>query len=154
MKLPQHGDTVELPLTPERRFLADPDTKYPVTVDPATDGLSTLFDTFVQQGDTIDQSASTDLKLGWPGDWADTAKKQKRVARSYMTWDTSIFANALVDKAKLSLDNHHTWSCEQREGDVWAVGAAGSKTRWTNQPALTEKNATSTQTRGKCNDAD
>ncbi|WP_405656964.1 DNRLRE domain-containing protein [Streptomyces sp. RK9] len=153
MKLSQDGDTVELTLTPDSRFLGDPDTKYPVTIDPATDGLSTLFDTFVQQGDTTDQSASTDLKLGWPGDWADTAKKQKRIARSYMTWDTSIFANALVDKAELSLYNYHSWSCEKREWEVWAAGAADTKTRWTNQPALTEKVATSTQTRGKCNDA-
>ncbi|MFF3646953.1 DNRLRE domain-containing protein [Streptomyces sp. NPDC002564] len=153
MKLSQDGDTVELTLTPDSRFLADPDTQYPVTIDPATDGLSTLFDTFVQQGDTTDQSASTDLKLGWPGDWADVAKKQKRVARSYMTWDTSIFADALVDKAELSLYNYHSWSCEERGWEVWAAGAADTKTRWTSQPALTEKAAASTQTRGKCKDA-
>ncbi|AUG81925.1 hypothetical protein CFP65_7341 [Kitasatospora sp. MMS16-BH015] len=148
MTLRQDGDTVELTLTPDSAFLADPATQYPVTVDPATDALGSLFDTFVQEGDTTDQSANTDLKLGWPGDWADTAKKRKRVARSFLTWDTSVFADALVSKAQLSLFNYHSWSCESRPWEVWAANGGDTNTRWTNQPALLEKATTSTETRG------
>ncbi|WP_409235576.1 hypothetical protein [Streptomyces sp. PA5.6] len=54
-KLFQDGDTVELTLSPESRFLADPDTKYPVTIDPATDGLSTLVEAL--------RECASDLKL-------------------------------------------------------------------------------------------
>ncbi|MEU6394837.1 DNRLRE domain-containing protein [Streptomyces sp. NPDC046939] len=147
MTVHQDGDVVELSLTPGQDFLDDPDTAYPVTVDPATDSLDTLFDTFVQQGDTSDQSASTDLKLGWPGDWADTAQKQKRIAHSYMTWDTSIFADALVSSAKLSLYNYHSWSCDSRPWEVWAANPADASTRWTKQPSLLQKIATSSETR-------
>ncbi|MFM9615526.1 DNRLRE domain-containing protein [Streptomyces niveiscabiei] len=125
-----------------------------MTIDPATDALGTLFDTFVQDGDTTDQSASTDLKLGWPGDYADTAKTRKRVARSYLTWDTSVFADALVSSAKLSLYNYHSWSCEARPWEVWSAGDADADTRWGNQPARLQKVATSTETRsGTCKTA-
>jgi len=148
MTLSQNGDTVELTLAPDPAFLSAEDTEYPVTIDPATDALGTLFDTFVQDGDTTDQSSSTDLKLGWPGDYADTAKTRKRIARSYLTWDTSVFADALVSSAKLSLYNYHSWSCETRPWEVWAAGGADADTRWSNQPARTQKIATSTETRG------
>ncbi|WP_327695484.1 DNRLRE domain-containing protein [Streptomyces sp. NBC_00459] len=154
MTLSQDGDTVELTLTPDAGFLSDPDTRYPVTIDPATDALGSLFDTFVQDGDTTDQSASTDLKLGWPGDYADTAKSRKRIARSYLTWDTSVFADALVSSAKLSLYNYHSWSCETRPWEVWAANGADTDTRWSNQPARLEKIATSSETRGaSCDNA-
>ncbi|MFI1105419.1 DNRLRE domain-containing protein [Streptomyces melanogenes] len=144
MTVAQDGDTVELRLTPDARFLADPATRYPVTIDPATDTLSVLFDTFVQGGDTTDQSASTDLKLGWPGDHAGTTK---RTARSFLTWETGQFADALVTDAKLALYNYHSWSCEKRGWEVWAADPADTGSRWTRQPALKQKMATSTETR-------
>ncbi|MYW15041.1 DNRLRE domain-containing protein, partial [Streptomyces sp. SID2955] len=141
----QEGDTVELRLTPDPAFLKDPATHYPVTVDPATDTLSVLFDTFVQGGDTTDRSTSIDLKLGWPGDLAGSTK---RTARSFITWETGQFADALVTDARLELYNYHSWSCEKRPWEVWAAEAADTSTRWTKQPALKEKVATSTETRG------
>ncbi|MFI2612945.1 DNRLRE domain-containing protein [Kitasatospora sp. NPDC018619] len=151
MTVTQDGDTVELRLTPDPGFLADPATQYPVTIDPATDTLSVMFDTFVQAGDTTDQSASTDLKLGWPGDYAGSAK---RTARSFLTWETGQFADALVTDAKLELYNYHSWSCDKRGWEVWAADPADTSTRWTKQPALKQKFATSTETRsGACGNA-
>ncbi|TFV29882.1 DNRLRE domain-containing protein [Streptomyces sp. T1317-0309] len=134
---------------PDTKFLADPATTYPVTIDPATDTLSVLFDTFVQAGDTADQSTSTDLKLGWPGDYSGSTK---RTARSFITWETGQFADALVTDAKLSLYNYHSWSCDKRGWEVWAADPADTSTRWTKQPALKQKFATSTETRSvACN---
>ncbi|MEU8569988.1 DNRLRE domain-containing protein [Streptomyces pathocidini] len=151
MTVQQHGDTVELRLEPDADFLNDPDTQYPVTIDPATDSLSVLFDTFAQGGTTTDESASTDLKIGWPGDYVGSTK---RTARSFMTWETGQFADALVTDAKLSLYNYHSWSCEKRDWEVWAADAASTSTRWTSQPALKEKIATSSETRSAtCNNA-
>ncbi|MFJ2742201.1 DNRLRE domain-containing protein [Streptomyces sp. NPDC087440] len=149
LKIAQRGNTVELTLTPDAAWLADPKTQYPVTIDPAADALDVLFDTFVQGGDTKDQSASTDLKLGWPGDHAGTTK---RTARSYLTFRTSNFADSLVSKATLKMWNYHSWSCEKRGWEVWAADPADKNTRWTKQPALKEKIATSTQTKSAtCN---
>ncbi|MEW2488173.1 DNRLRE domain-containing protein [Streptomyces sp. NPDC048411] len=151
MTVSQDGDTVELRLRPNTTFLSDPATTYPVTIDPATDVLSVLFDTFVQGGTTTDQSADTDLKLGWPGDYSGTTK---RTARSFLTWETGQFADALVTNAELALYNYHSWSCETRAWEVWAADPANTSTRWTNQPALLQKIATSTQTRSStCSNA-
>jgi hypothetical protein len=151
MEVTQSGNTAQLTLRPDTGWLTDPGTRYPVTIDPATDALDVLFDTFVQGGDTTDQSASTDLKVGWPGDYEGTTK---RVARSFLTFRTANFADALVSKASLKLWNYHSWSCEKRGWEVWAADAADTSTRWTQQPAMTEKIATSTETKSAtCNNA-
>lgn len=63
LKVTQRGDSVDLTLTPDAAFLADPATKFPVTVDPAVN-IGSSFDTFVQQGYATDMSSSTELKLG------------------------------------------------------------------------------------------
>ncbi|MCS0605233.1 DNRLRE domain-containing protein [Streptomyces sp. LP11] len=144
MRMSQNGNTVTLTLTPDADWLNDPKTRYPVTIDPAADALDVLFDTFVQGGDTTDQSANTDLKLGWPGDYEGSTK---RVARSFVTFRTSPFADALVSEAKLKLWNYHSWSAEARGWEVWAADPADKNTRWTKQPAMKEKIATSTETK-------
>ncbi|WP_432020964.1 DNRLRE domain-containing protein [Streptomyces sp. 1222.5] len=151
LKVVQDGDSVELRLTPNAKWLADPKTQYPVTIDPSADALNVLFDTWVQGGETADQSASTDLKIGWPGDSVGTTK---RVARSFLTFRTAPFADALVTDAKLKLYNYHSWSCEARGWEVWATDAADTATRWTKQPEWREKYATSTETKSStCDNA-
>ncbi|MFF9080266.1 DNRLRE domain-containing protein [Streptomyces rubiginosohelvolus] len=144
MKVSQSGDTVTLTLTPDVDWLNDTDTQYPVTIDPAADVLDVLFDTFVQGGDTTDQSANTDLKIGWPGDYSGSTK---RTARSFLTFNTAGFADSLVSKANLKLWNYHSWSAEARGWEVWAADPATKDTRWTKQPAMKEKIAASTQTK-------
>ncbi|MFF5106368.1 DNRLRE domain-containing protein [Streptomyces sp. NPDC000134] len=144
MEVTQSGNTAQLTLRPDPKWLADAATQYPVTIDPATDALDVLFDTFVQGGDTTDQSASVDLKVGWPGDYEGTTK---RVARSFITFRTANFSDALVSKASLKLWNYHSWSCDKRGWEVWAAEAADENTRWTKQPLMTEKIATSTDTK-------
>lgn len=71
MTVTQSGNTAELSLRPDTGWLTDENTQYPVTIDPSTDALDVLFDTFVQGGDTTDQSVNTDLKVGWPGDYEE-----------------------------------------------------------------------------------
>nr|BFD87200.1 hypothetical protein StreXyl84_66010 [Streptomyces sp. Xyl84] len=149
LKIVQTGDSIELRLTPDPEWLADPRTQYPVTIDPTADVLDVLFDTWVQGGETADQSASTDLKIGWPGDSTGTTK---RVARSFLTFRTSPFADALVTDAKLKLYNYHSWSCQARGWEVWATDPADTGTRWTEQPQWKQKFATSTETKSTtCN---
>ncbi|CAM5671780.1 hypothetical protein SCALM49S_06181 [Streptomyces californicus] len=58
---------IDLVVTPDPGFLADPETTYPVTVDPSTSALSNTFDTYVQQGETVDWSSDTELDFGNPG---------------------------------------------------------------------------------------
>ncbi|MFJ2510924.1 DNRLRE domain-containing protein [Streptomyces griseoviridis] len=148
LKVVQKGSSVDLVVTPDAKFLADPDTTYPVTVDPSTSSLSNVFDTYVQQGETVDWSTDTELDLGNPG--TTNADGTARTARSFVTWNTTPVQNALVLDAKLSLWNFHSGNtdCKAYPWEVWSSGAASTSSRWTAQPSWTAKKATSTETRG------
>ncbi|NNJ06746.1 RHS repeat-associated core domain-containing protein [Streptomyces sp. PKU-MA01144] len=148
MKVVKTKGGVDLVITPDATFLADPATKYPVTVDPSTSSLGNVFDTYVQQGETVDWSTDTELDLGNPG--TVNGNGTPRTARSFITWNTEPIRDALVTDAKLSLWNFHSGNtdCKAYPWEVWSTGAASTSSRWTAQPAWTAKKATSTETRG------
>ncbi|MFE3966662.1 DNRLRE domain-containing protein, partial [Streptomyces cyaneofuscatus] len=151
MKVVKKGATIDLTVTPDAKFLADPETKYPVTVDPSTSALSNVFDTYVQQGETRDWSTDVELDLGNPG--TTNANGTPRTARSFISWNTAPIADALVTDAKLSLWNFHSGnytgsSCPTQPWEVWSTGAASTSSRWTAQPSWIAKKATSSETRG------
>ncbi|MET8102974.1 DNRLRE domain-containing protein, partial [Streptomyces sp. NPDC005236] len=145
--VPRKGG-VDLVITPDAKFLADPKTQYPVTVDPSTSSLSNVFDTYVQQGETVDWSADTELDFGNPG--TKNTDGTARTARSFISWNTSPIQDALVSSAKLSLWNFHSGNtvCQLYPWEVWSTGAASTSSRWTAQPAWTAKKATSSETTG------
>ncbi len=142
------GGVVDLVVTPNAEFLADPKTQYPVTVDPSTSALSNVFDTYVQQGETVDWSNDVELDFGNPG--TKNANGTPRTARSFISWNTTPIQDALVQSAKLSLWNFHSGNtdCKAYPWEVWSTGAASTSSRWTAQPAWTAKKATSTETKG------
>ncbi|MFE7979364.1 DNRLRE domain-containing protein [Streptomyces shenzhenensis] len=148
LKVVQRGSSVDLVVTPDAAFLADPDTRYPVTVDPSTSALSNVFDTYVQQGETVDWSADTELDFGNPG--TKNADGTPRTAQTFISWNTTPVQDALVLDAKLSLYNFHSGNtdCKAYPWEVWSAGAASTASRWTNRPTMTAKKATSTETRG------
>ncbi|WP_225102492.1 DNRLRE domain-containing protein [Streptomyces sp. CoH27] len=148
LKVVQHGSNVDLVFTPDAGFLGDSKTQFPVTVDPSTAALSNVFDTYVQQGETVDWSADTELDLGNPG--TKNADGTPRTARSFITWNTAPFADALVSKATLSLWNFHSGNtdCKAYPWEVWDTGKPTTSSRWTSQPAWNQKFATSTATTG------
>ncbi|WWR55118.1 RHS repeat-associated core domain-containing protein [Streptomyces sp. SCSIO 30461] len=148
MKVNKTKGGVDLVVTPDAKFLADPKTQYPVTVDPSTSSLSSVFDTYVQQGETVDWSTDTELDLGNPG--TKNGDGTWRTARSFISWNTAPISDALVTDAKLSLWNFHSGNtdCVAYPWEVWSTGAASTSSRWTAQPAWTAKKATSTETKG------
>ncbi|GAQ70172.1 tRNA(Glu)-specific nuclease WapA precursor [Streptomyces turgidiscabies] len=149
LKVLQKGSSVDLVITPDAEFLTDPGTQYPVTVDPSTSSLSNVFDTYVQQGETVDWSTDTELDLGNPG--TTNSDGTPRTARSFISWNTTPIQDALVLDAKLSLWNFHSGNntdCALYPWEVWSTGAASRSSRWTAQPSWTAKKATSTETRG------
>ncbi|MGA4979857.1 DNRLRE domain-containing protein [Streptomyces cinereoruber] len=139
---------VDLVITPDAAFLADPATRYPVTVDPSTSALGNLFDTYVQQGETVDWSNDVELDLGNPG--TKNTDGTYRIAQSYITWNTAPVSDAMVSSATLSLWNFHSGNtdCSAQPWEVWTANNATTASRWTNRPAMVTKMATSTQTKG------
>ncbi|MFJ2567549.1 RHS repeat-associated core domain-containing protein [Streptomyces sp. NPDC087568] len=149
LKVVQKGASVDLVITPDAEFLADPAAKYPVTIDPSTSSLSNVFDTYVQQGVTVDQSADTELDWGNPG--TKNADGTPRTAQTFISWNTTPIQDALVLDAKLSLWNFHSGNnvdCKAYPWEVWSSPAASTSSRWTNRPTMTALKATSTETRG------
>ncbi|MFF2778861.1 DNRLRE domain-containing protein [Streptomyces sp. NPDC058052] len=139
LKVTQNGDSIDLTLTPDAAFLADPATEFPVTVDPAVN-IGASFDTFVQEGYTNDMSASTELKLGNNG--------SGQVARSYLHFPMAQITGKQILSAKLNLWNYHSWSCSPSSWEVWDAPHVSTATRWTNKPNFNNKWATSTATKG------
>lgn len=123
-------------------WLTDPERVWPVSIDPtyaSTTGAS-YFDTFVQQGYTTDESASPHLKLGNNG--------SGQVARSYLTFDQAKVDGKKIMSASLKLYNWHSWSCSDRSWTAYDVPDVDASLRWTNQPPIGTKRASSTDTKG------
>jgi membrane-associated phospholipid phosphatase len=136
----QRSEGFDLTVKADKGFLADKDTKYPVTIDPAV-YFGSNFDTFVRNGDTADFSGGVDLRVG--REW------QKGEARSFINFprDPSVTGQDILN-AELNL--YATWSdsCEARSWEIWDTGTASTATTWGSQPAWRSKVTTSTQTYG------
>ncbi|WEV24504.1 cell wall-binding repeat-containing protein [Streptomyces sp. 71268] len=140
--------TIDLVIRPDRNFLADKNTRYPVTIDPSTSALSNVFDTYVQRGDDRDWSSDTELDFGNPG--TSNPDGSNRAARSFIHWNTEPIKDALIAKAELQLYNFHSGNtdCKDYPWTVWDTGAAATTSRWSNQPEWRQEYHSSTQTKG------
>lgn len=146
--VPRGTGEVDLVVTPSAEFLADPRTKYPVTVDPSTSALSNTFDTYVQQGETVDWSNDTELDFGNPG--TKNSDGTPRTARSFITWNTTPIQDALIVDTNLALWNFHSGNtdCVAQKWTVWDTGAPSTSSRWASQPDWKQEYHSSTQTKG------
>lgn len=149
VKVVRAKGTIDLVFTPDAKFLADPKTQYPVTVDPSTSALSNVFDTYVQQGETVDWSTDVELDMGNPG--TTNSDGTPRTARSFINWNTKPISDSLVSSAKLSLWNFHSGNtdCAAYPWGVYSTATASTASRWTSQPTWpATASATSTETKG------
>ncbi|MCJ0873850.1 DNRLRE domain-containing protein [Streptomyces sp. AP-93] len=136
----QRGGEFDLKVTADKGFLADEETKFPVTIDPAV-YFGTNFDTFVRNGDTDDFSGNIGLNVG--REW------QRGEARSFINFPrhSSVTGQDILN-AELNLYSVWSDSCEARSWEIWDTGTASAATRWSTQPAWRSKVTASTQTYG------
>ena len=126
-----------------QEWLTAEERVFPVVIDPTYQSVSggVAFDTWVQNGVTVDKSAAADLRIGNDG--------TGMVARSFLNFDASLFKNRQVRRANLSLYGSYSSTCSQTEFAAYDAGLASTSSRWTAQPTLGTKRATSTSTVGK-----
>lgn len=111
-------------------FFTDPETVYPVIVDPAFT-LNPSFDTYVSSEDsTVDFEADTSLLVG-------TVDGGATVYRSYLNFNSNSWQGMDVVSAKLNLYLASSGSCSLKNFSVYGVSAASSGTVWGNAPPLT-----------------
>jgi hypothetical protein len=135
--------TAELTLIPDPGFLADPDTVYPVTVDPSF-SFETTNDTWISNTTTTSQQSAADLRVGLDG----TTKY-----RSFLRFNGllgSIPSDADIIGASLVMRNFQSLTCNSK-----AIGVAritedwlASNLTWSNQPTASNWSAVYSQSMG------
>ncbi|BCJ73711.1 hypothetical protein CS0771_32550 [Catellatospora sp. IY07-71] len=130
-------------VVPDAKFLADPKTVYPVTIDPTVTEYAD-FDTFTQNSYTSDQSGANLLKLGYVVEGG-----KAYYARSHLRFNSlSGYAGANVLSATLYLYNIHSFSCRPNYWQVWRTDPVTSAVRWTSPPKRQKFNGESDLTKG------
>ncbi|WP_461711609.1 DNRLRE domain-containing protein [Streptomyces sp. DSM 41013] len=148
------GNTVESDLsgdnwviTPDLNFLNDPETTYPVFVDPSVtkhmDNWTTAYSrhpnaTFYN-GKGFNKGGTHEARVGFESDTWGTS-------RSFfnMNFDKNL-KGAKISSAKLRLLETYSWSCSARSMSVHVTGAISKKTNWKNAPKLTDGNKLQTR---------
>lgn len=138
---------VDLTLRPDRGWIDDPATVFPVTIDPQI-AVGSTFDTYVREGDTAGNSGARDLQLGL---LADTPLVKNR---AFVQWGTTALRGKQITAATVSFYNFWSQVCAANSWEIWTTNAASSSTVWSNQPAWRTKEAASTQTKGSTGCAD
>ncbi|MGB2567587.1 hypothetical protein ACPFP2_03920 [Micromonospora citrea] len=149
-ELATRGDAVELTLAPDRAWLRDPATAYPVTIDPTVNPLGTTFDTYVRETVTTDKNQEADLQIGL------LATTPATLTRSFLTWDTTVLAGKQINSATVSFWNFWSHTCTATSWEIWTTNPSTYTTTFTNQPAwdTVGPDARSTATHGSTNCAD
>lgn len=125
-----------------KSWLTAKERVFPVVIDPTYASASggPVFDAFVQEGYSSDQSGATELKLGDNG--------AGQVARSYLNFNASLFKGRQIVSANLSLFESWSWNCTARSFSAYDSGVASTATRWTSQPSIGVKRASLSVAKG------
>lgn len=131
--------SVLVELQPQAAFLDDPETAYPVVIDPELE-IGASFDTYVRQGTTWNTSGEYELLLGaWDG---------ATHHRVLMNFNIASVHRKTISYAALYLYEFHSYSCSPRIWQVWDTTLASTATRWTNQPQWMGVYGSSAETKG------
>ncbi|CAL9474940.1 hypothetical protein SUDANB176_02923 [Streptomyces sp. enrichment culture] len=136
-------DGFDLVVKADQDFLADEDTRYPVTIDPAV-YLTSNLDTEVVQGDISDHSADYGLNVG--------REYGKTPARAFINFPRSYSYDMTgQDILNAELDLYTLWSdvCTQQPWEIWDTTSVTASATWdSTQTAWRTKVKTSLQTFG------
>ncbi|MCF6472823.1 LamG domain-containing protein [Nonomuraea sp. MG754425] len=122
-----------LRLKPDQKMLADPQTRYPVYLDPyftAPRGSWTaVWSTYP---DSNYLNASGTARVGTPGSGQDN--------RSFFQFAVgpAVHGKQIIE-ATLRTYETWSWSCQKRDVHAWGTGAIGTSTTWRKQPTWVRK---------------
>ncbi|MEU0184619.1 DNRLRE domain-containing protein [Streptomyces sp. NPDC006207] len=128
-------------LTPDQEFLADPDTVYPVFVDPSVSKHTNDWTTAYSRHPNANfyngrnfNKGTHEARVGFESDTWGTS-------RSFFSidWNPDL-KGATVISAKLRLLETYAWSCSARTMNVYLTGPISNKTTWKNAPSMTSGN--------------
>ncbi|GAQ57778.1 FG-GAP-like repeat-containing protein [Streptomyces acidiscabies] len=122
----------------ETGLLSDPEARFPVFVDPTIHpgwaAWTVAYEPHPNSSfwnGTNFGTGTSDARVGHENDTGGTARSFWR-----MNYSSSL-KGATISKASFKVRNHHSWSCEKREFQLWLTGAISSGTTWKKQPGWT-----------------
>ena len=132
----------ELVLTPDADMLNDPDTSYPVTIDPSYVVYSPG-SVWVQSSGSATNAVTSNSELRVGTYDGGTTK-----ARSFLKFNSGAWAGSDVISATLRLRNFSSYTCGGAAISVNRITTAwdGNNVTWTNQPPVTTSNQADTTT--------
>lgn len=122
-------------------LLDDPDTRYPLFLDPTMRSTTQAWATVYGHQKNTNTWNGTNFNNGTTVARVGAENDTKILTRSFwrMGFDSSI-KGAQVSSATLRMLNNYSWSCTNKEMQLWLTGAISSGTTWNKQPAwLTEQ---------------
>ncbi|SER01274.1 Concanavalin A-like lectin/glucanases superfamily protein [Streptomyces sp. yr375] len=120
-----------LTLKPDRSFLDDPDTTYPVVLDPQTTSASLSGWTTVWSSSPSTSFWKTSHSLGVGYDaWVDNKK-----ARSLYQFDTHTLGGKKILSATFTALEVWSANCTAKAVQLWRTGAISASTKWSAQPS-------------------
>ncbi|MCH5676426.1 LamG-like jellyroll fold domain-containing protein [Streptomyces gilvus] len=124
-----------LTLKPARSFLDDPDTTYPVVLDPQTTSASLAGWTTVWTSSPSTSFWKTSHALGVGYDaWVDN-----KMARSLYQFDTHTLGGKKILSATFQALEVWSANCTDKAVQLWRTGAISSSTTWSKQPAWSKQ---------------
>lgn len=126
-----------LVLSPDMGFLTDPDTVYPVTIDPTFSAVANADTWIMEDAYTTSQSSSIELRAGTYNSGANKARTFLKFSNEERWFGKHIRA------AALGLRNFSSTSCDAGAVRASRITESWSTTgiTWANQPAVTYTNA-------------
>jgi len=154
------GGPAEVEVSADQAWLNDPQTLYPVTVDPGiVADRPAGFDEFVQNTISVSDNQSVNqLKLGYSDDASCMTANatQKCRARSYLRFDgLTPYARTKLFSARLYLWEFHSWSCNAYGWRATRTAYVTGSVQWGSEPEWYEFGPVSGETKGyssSCND--
>lgn len=124
-----------LTLKPDKAFLDDPDTTYPVVLDPQTTSASLSGWTTVWTSSPSTSFWKTSHALGVGYDaWVDDKK-----ARSLYQFDTHTLGGKKILSATFQALEVWSANCTDKAVQLWRTGSISSSTTWAKQPAWSDE---------------
>lgn len=135
-------------LTPSQRLLDDPDTVFPVVIDPSTVPFDSARTAFTAVWDIYPNKSfwNTDHSLGAGYE----GYEQNKVVRTYLQFKSGILASKHVLGASVNVNQIHDASCTARATQMYRSNAISASTTWNHQPARQNLQDTNNSTVG-CN---
>lgn len=123
-----------LVLTPAQEFLTDPDTIYPVTIDPSyTVGIYSVADTWVDDSTySMSQASSGELRVG-------TTNSGATKARAFIKFGIAGLEGTAVNTATMTLRNFASGTCTASSIQAARITEAWNSVNvtWANKPSAT-----------------